>query len=49
MRESFRDNPDILNWMQLRNELINSLRHLRKNLISVADEEHRQLTIIDLE
>lgn len=49
VRESFRDNPDILNWMQLRNELINSLRHLRKNLISVADEEHRQLTIIDLE
>ena len=49
VRETFRDNPEIHNWMQLKDELVKSLDHLRRNLISVADEAHRQLTIIDLE
>ena len=35
--------------MQLKKELTVSLQQLRINLISVADEEHRQLTIIDLD
>lgn len=47
--QDFRDKPEIQNWEQLRDELKKSLRHLRNNLISVADEEHRQLTVIDLD
>lgn len=49
VHEAFRDNPEIKNWMQLKQELTVSLQQLRINLISVADEEHRQLTIIDLD
>lgn len=49
VHEAFRDNPEIKNWMQLKKELTVSLQQLRINLISVADEEHRQLTIIDLD
>ena len=49
VREAFHDNPEIPNWMQLEKELTVSLQHLRVNLVSVADEEHRQLTVIDLD
>lgn len=49
VHEAFRDNPEIQNWMQLKKELTASLQQLRINLISVADEEHRQLTVIDLD
>ena len=49
VHETFRDNPEIQNWMQLKKELTVSLQQLRINLISVADEEHRQLTVIDLD
>ncbi|MBR1935497.1 MAG: hypothetical protein IJ835_05545 [Muribaculaceae bacterium] len=49
VREAFRDKPEIQNWMRLKEELIISSRQLRVNLVSVADEEHRQLTVIDLD
>lgn len=46
--EAFRDIPEISNWVQLKKELTISLQQLRINLISVADEDHKQLTIMDL-
>ena len=49
VREAFRDNPEIYNWKQLKDELTISLLQLRVNLVSVSDEAHRQLTVIDLE
>ena len=49
VRETFRDNPEIYNWKQLKDELTTSLRQLRVNIVSVSDEAHRQLTVIDLE
>lgn len=46
--ETFMDNPKIENWQQLKDELCISLDQLRNNLISVADEAHRQLVVLDL-
>lgn len=47
--DTYRDKPDIKIWADMRNELQKSLNHLMQNLISVANEEHRQLTVIDLD
>ena len=49
VREAFRDKLEITNWMRLKEELIISSQQLRVNLVSVADEEHRQLIVIDLD
>jgi len=49
VREAFRDTPEIQHWKQLKKELTISLHQLSVNLVSVADEAHRQLTIIDLD
>lgn len=48
VEETFMDNPRILTIIDLEKELRNSLKSLKENLISVANEEHRQLIIIDL-
>ena len=48
VEETFMDNPRIQTIGDLEKELRNSLKSLRENLISVANEEHRQLIIIDL-
>lgn len=42
------DNPRIQTIKDLEKELRESLKSLKDNLISVANEEHRQLIIIDL-
>lgn len=47
--DTYRDKPLIKSWANLREQLCISLDLLMKNLISVANEEHRQLTVIDLE
>lgn len=47
--DTYRDKPIIKSWPDLREELKKSQDHLMQNLISVANEEHRQLTVIDLE
>ena len=49
VREPLQDNPKIQNWQDLERELKKSLVDLRKNLVSVANEAHRQLTVIDLD
>ena len=49
VREPFQDNPKIQNWKDLERELKKSLVDLRRNLVSVANEAHRQLTVIDLD
>jgi len=49
VKEVFRDNPEIENWHQLRDKLKESLLLMRNNLISVANEAHRQLIIMDLD
>jgi hypothetical protein len=49
VREAFRDNPKIELLEDLKNELIKSSHQLCDNLVSVADETHRQLIIIDLD
>ena len=48
VEESFMDNPRIQTINDLEKELRESLKSLKENLISVANEEHRQLIIIDL-
>lgn len=48
VEESFMDNPRIQTIKDLEKELRESLKSLKENLISVANEEHRQLIIIDL-
>ena len=48
VEESFMDNPRIQTINDLEKELRKSLKSLKDNLISVANEEHRQLIIIDL-
>ena len=48
LEETFMDNPRILNIRDLEKELQSSLKSLKDNLISVANEEHRQLIVIDL-
>ena len=48
VEESFMDNPRIQTIKDLEKELRKSLESLKDNLISVANEEHRQLIIIDL-
>ena len=48
VEESFMDNPRIQTINDLEKELRESLKSLKDNLISVANEEHRQLIIIDL-
>lgn len=48
IEETFMDRPRIQTINDLENELRNSLNSLKANLISVANEEHRQLIIIDL-
>lgn len=47
--DTYRDKPDIKIWADMRDELRKSLNHLMQNLISVENEEHRQLTVIDLD
>ena len=49
VREPLQDNPMIQNWQDLESELKKSLVDLRRNLVSVANEAHRQLTVIDLD
>lgn len=48
VEEAFMDNPRIQTINDLEKELRESLKSLKDNLISVANEEHRQLIIIDL-
>lgn len=48
IEETFMDRPRIQTINDLEKELRNSLNSLKANLISVANEEHRQLIIIDL-
>ncbi len=48
VEDTYRDSPIIKTWADLRTELSKSRDLLRQNLISVADGEHRQLTVIDL-
>lgn len=48
VEESFMDNPRIQTIKDLEKELRESLKSLKESLISVANEEHRQLIIIDL-
>lgn len=48
VEEAFMDNPRIHTINDLEKELRKSLESLKDNLISVANEEHRQLIIIDL-
>ena len=48
IEESFMDNPRIQTIRDLDKELRESLKSLKDNLISVANEEHRQLIVIDL-
>lgn len=48
VEETFMDNPKIQTILDLEKELRCSLKSLRDNLISVANEEHRQLIVIDL-
>lgn len=48
VEETFMDNPRIQTILDLEKELQRSLKSLRGNLISVANEEHRQLIVIDL-
>ena len=48
VEETFMDNPKIQTILDLEKELQRSLKSLRDNLISVANEEHRQLIVIDL-
>lgn len=47
--EAYLDNPEIQNLEQLKEVLMASLNQLRDNLVSVANEAHRQLTVIDLD
>lgn len=48
IEETFMDNPRIQSIKDLEKELRESLKSLKDNLISVANEEHRQLIVIDL-
>lgn len=48
IEESFMDNPRIQTINDLKDELRKSLESLKDNLISVSNEEHRQLILIDL-
>ena len=48
IEETFMDNPRIQTIKDLEKELRESLKSLKDNLISVANEEHRQLIVIDL-
>lgn len=48
IEDTYRDKPIIKTWEDLRKELSESETLLKRNLISVANEEHRQLTVIDL-
>ena len=48
IEETFMDRPRIQTVENLETELRLSLRSLEENLISVANEEHRQLIVIDL-
>lgn len=48
VEETFMDNPRIQTILDLEAELKKSLASLKENLISVANEEHRQLIVIDL-
>ena len=48
VEETFMDNPRIQTILALEKELQRSLKSLKDNLISVANEEHRQLIVIDL-
>jgi len=48
IEETFMDNPHIQSIKDLEKELRESLKSLKDNLISVANEEHRQLIVIDL-
>ena len=48
VEETFMDNPRIQTILDLESELRKSLESLKQNLISVANEEHRQLIVIDL-
>lgn len=48
IEENFMDNPRILSINDLKEELMISQKSLKDNLISVANEEHRQLIVIDL-
>lgn len=48
IEETFMDNPRIQTIVDLKEELQESLKSLKENLISVPNEEHRQLIVIDL-
>lgn len=48
IEETFMDKPRIQTINDLKNELKKSLESLKENLISVPNEEHRQLIVMDL-
>lgn len=48
IEETFMDKPRIQTIDDLKNELKKSLKSLKENLISVPNEEHRQLIVMDL-
>jgi len=49
IKDTYREKPEIKNWEDFQKELMKSIVLLRKNLVSVSDEQHRQLTVIDLD